>query len=180
MSSKLIEHHKIESQLTGLLNWFVVHTKPRQEELALSHLQRQGYACYLPRIRVERILRRKLQLVMEPMFARYLFIQLDSSPSAKSWSPIRSTVGVSQMVYFGSKPAMVDAALIHELQSREASFPEQILFKTGDRVQIKQGPFAGLEAVYQIKDAQQRALVLLELLSKKVTLPIDPAHLSAI
>ena len=160
--------------------WYVVHTKPRQEELALLHLQRQGYVCYLPRLKVEKVRQRKLQLITEPMFSRYLFIQLDSGLSAKSWSPIRSTVGVSQMVYFGTRPAMVDAALIHELQSREESLPEQILFKAGDRVQIKQGPFAGLEAVYQLKDAQQRALVLLELLSKKVTLPIDPAHLATI
>jgi transcriptional antiterminator RfaH len=150
--------------------WYVVHTKPRQEELALLHLQRQGYVCYFPRLKVEKVRQRKLQLITEPMFSRYLFIQLDSG----------STVGVSQMVYFGSRPAMVDAALIHELQSREESLPEQILFKAGDRVQIKQGPFAGLEAVYQLKDAQQRALVLLELLSKKVTLPIDPAHLAMI
>ena len=160
--------------------WYVIHTKPRQEELALLHLQRQGYICYLARLKVEKVRHRKLQLVTEPMFARYLFIQLDSGTSAKSWSPIRSTIGVSEMVYFGSKPARVDAALIHEIQSREASLPEQVLFKTGDRVQIKQGPFAGFEAIYQLKDAQQRALVLLELLSKKVTLPIDPAHLETI
>lgn len=157
--------------------WYVVHTKPRQEELALLHLQRQGYVCYLPRLKIEKLRQRKLQIISEPMFSRYLFIQLDSGLNAKSWSPIRSTTGVSQMVYFGSKPATVDAGLIHELQSREKSFPEQALFRTGDRVQINQGAFAGLEAVYQLKDAQQRALVLLDFLSKKVTLPIDPAHL---
>ena len=56
--------------------WFLVHTKPRQEDVALVNLERQGYRCYLPRLRVEKILRRKAVVVIEPMFSRYLFVRL--------------------------------------------------------------------------------------------------------
>ncbi len=146
----------------------------------MLHLQRQGYTCYLPRLKVEKIRQRKLQMVVEPMFARYIFIQLDSSASAKSWAPIRSTIGVSSMVYFGNRPATINSELISELQLREENTPQQIFFNAGDRVQIKHGAFAGLEAIYQLKDAEQRSLVLLEMLSKKVILPIDPTHLSKV
>jgi hypothetical protein len=92
--------------------WYLVHTKPRQEEVALANLERQGYECYLPQMRIERIRRRKAEVATEPMFPRYLFIRLDSSDQGKSRSPIRSTLGVSQLVHFGARAAKVDDALV--------------------------------------------------------------------
>ena len=43
--------------------WYVVHTKPRQEDKALLNLERQGYRCYLPRLTVEKIRRGKFAQV---------------------------------------------------------------------------------------------------------------------
>ncbi len=34
-------------------NWYLVHTKPRQEQVALENLQNQAYPCFLPQNRVE-------------------------------------------------------------------------------------------------------------------------------
>ncbi len=34
--------------------WYLIHTKPRQEHIALTNLERQGYTCYLPLLRVEK------------------------------------------------------------------------------------------------------------------------------
>ncbi|MEN9764019.1 MAG: transcription/translation regulatory transformer protein RfaH, partial [Pseudomonadota bacterium] len=39
--------------------WYLVHTKPRQEDIALMNLERQGYTCYLPRLSVEKARRRR-------------------------------------------------------------------------------------------------------------------------
>ena len=157
--------------------WYVVHTKPRQEDKALLNLERQGYRCYLPRLTVEKIRRGKVAQVTEAMFPRYLFIELDSSQKGKSWTPIRSTLGVHQLVHFGRQPARVDARLIDALRSREQSRPPEVLFQPGDRVTVVSGPLAGLEAVYQMTDGEQRSLLLLELLSQTVHMPVDTALL---
>lgn len=34
------------------LPWYVVHTKVRQEQTACENLARQGYAVYMPRIKI--------------------------------------------------------------------------------------------------------------------------------
>lgn len=159
------------------LAWYLVHTKPRQEAVAFSQLQRQGYPCYLPKIRIERIRRRKAEIVVEPMFPRYLFVQLDSSDQGKSWSPIRSTLGVSQLVHFGGQAARVDDRLIDLLCQREHVMPTEAMFNPGDLVVIADGPFAGIEAVYHIADAERRAFILLEILSKPVSMWIDATSL---
>lgn len=158
-------------------SWYLVHTKPRQEDVALANLQRQGYECYLPQMRIERIRRRKAEIATEPMFPRYLFIQLDSSDQGKSWSPIRSTLGVSQLVHFGARAAKVDDALVELLHQREQAMPMDAMFHSGDSVVITDGPFAGIEAIYQTADAGRRAFILLEILSKPVSMQIDAGRL---
>jgi len=159
-----------------MLNWYVVHTKPRQEQRALENLEAQGYQCYLPFIQIEKIRRQKLTLEQEPLFARYLFIELDASSGGKSWSPIRSTLGVSKLVAFGNEPIKVATQLIKLLRQDVQPLAGQriALHTSGDRVLIKDGPFAGLEAVYEMSDGEARAMVLIKLLSKttRLTLPI--------
>lgn len=159
--------------------WFLVRSKPRQEAVALANLARQGFQSYLPLFAAEKLVRRKSTVVQEPMFARYLFVRLDATGQGQSWSPIRSTVGVSKLVCFGSRPARVDDALIATLREREATQQADpiTLFAHGDSVRITEGAFAGLEAIYQMNDAEGRAMVLLDLLSKLVAMTLDAASL---
>lgn len=159
--------------------WLLVRSKPRQEAVALTNLARQGYESYLPLFATEKLVRRKSTLVQEPMFARYLFVRLDTSGNGQSWSPIRSTVGVSELVCFGNRHARVDDALIATLREREIAQQgtPTTLFAHGDSVRITEGAFAGLDAIYQMNDAEGRAMVLLDLLSKPVAMTIDAASL---
>jgi transcriptional antiterminator RfaH len=159
------------------LNWYLIHTKHRQEAVALTNLSRQGFECYLPMLKVEKIRQRKTALVSEAMFPRYLFIRLDACGTGQSWSPIRSTLGVTEMVRFGGHPAKVDAQLIELIRSREQSHLVQPKFAKGEQVVVAEGPFAGLEAIYQATEAESRSLILLEILSKPVPMHIDIASL---
>ena len=159
------------------LSWYVVHTKVRQEALAMTHLNRQGFECYMPMLRMEKLRRHKATTVTEPMFPRYLFIQLDTSGSGQSWSPIRSTLGVSQLVRFGGQPAVVDSRLIELLRSREQVGQPERLFKAGERVVVADGPFVGIEAIYQTASAESRSMILLDMLSKPVAMRIETASL---
>lgn len=167
----------MQQALVPQLAWYLVHTKPRQETKALVNLEQQGYACYLPLICVEKMRRGKAQVLSEPLFQRYLFIQLDCSEGGRSWTPIRSTPGVSTLVEFGRRPAKVDDALLQQLRAHEQSHPITALFNSGEMVRISDGPFAGLNAIYQCSDAEQRSLVLLEVLHKQVSLQINTAKL---
>jgi transcriptional antiterminator RfaH len=166
-----------EPSAPSTLSWYLVHTKPRQEDIALANLERQGYECYLPQMRIERIRRRKAEVATEPMFPRYLFIRLDSSDQGKSWSPIRSTLGVSQLVHFGARAAKVDENLVDLLRQRERGLPTEAMFHSGDSVVIADGPFAGIEAIYQTADAERRAFILLEILAKPVSMHLDAGRL---
>ena len=161
------------------MHWYLIHTKPKQEKCALDNLQRQGYQCYLPTLPSEKLRQGLLMVSDEPLFPRYLFIQLGHGDSAKSWSPIRSTKGVSRLVCFGGEPARVSDGLIELLRTQEVSAqsePER-LFKTGERVRLTEAPFAGIEGIYQMVDGDRRVMVLIELLSKLVAVRVAPTSL---
>ncbi len=103
--------------------------------------------------------------------------RLSAGDDATSWAPIRSTLGVSQLVRFRTRPAKVDDPLVDLLRSRELTQPTAPLLSQGDTVVITEGPFAGLEAAYQMADAEQRAIVLLHILSQPVPVQIGAASL---
>jgi transcriptional antiterminator RfaH len=143
--------------------WYVVHTKPKQEARALENLQNQGYVCFLPIMQVQKLRRQKVQWVTEPMFSRYLFIQLDDK--TQNWGPIRSTLGVSKLVSFGPQPTKVPAELVELLQQAPQETIER-MFAPGDTVQVASGPLQGLEGQYLKHDGESRAFVLIDLLGQ--------------
>ena len=98
-------------------NWFVVITKPRMERDACEHLVHQGFEAYLPFWVNLKKQRGAWQLVQSPMFPQYLFVR-PSSPEQSS-APIRSTRGVSQLVRFGSEPALASDLLVNEIRRLE-------------------------------------------------------------
>ena len=159
-------------------NWYLIHTKIRQERIALENLERQGFACFLPLIQVEKLRRGALQVVQEPLFPRYLFIRLGTDMESRSWAPIRSTNGVSRLVSFGQTPAKIADELVDELQAK-TSAADVVLrhFEPGEQVVVTEGAFVGVEAIYQMADAEGRVMVLLNILSKQVKLSVQAGSL---
>lgn len=156
--------------------WYVIYTKPREEQRALFNLEAQDYRCFLPMIERETLNRNKIKIVNEPLFPRYLFIHLASTIESKSWGPIRSTPGVSKLLKFGTEPARVDPQLIELLRNRTQALglvPIK-LYSPGTPVKITDGPFKGLDAIFQMTDGESRAIVLIEVLSKitRLHLPV--------
>ena len=142
--------------------WYVDQTKPRQDLRARDHLERQGLRCMLPLVRLEKIRRGIRQWSEEPLFARYLFIEI-GGPEAR-WSALRSTRGVTRIVRFGGVPAKLPSGWADAITSFHRE-PVR-LFAAGQRIVVTNGPFRGLEGIYQLADGEARAIVLLELLGK--------------
>lgn len=163
------------------MQWFVVQTKPRQEKRAILNLERQGYPCYLP-LRSKRKLKKGLASTdQEPLFSNYLFIQLDMSATGKSWAPIRSTLGVSRLVSFGSEPLSVEPELIELIQKLETDLEQtqpEPLFTVGQKVKVVEGPFQGIEAIYDLEDGDARSIVLINILGKQTRLHVLTRSLS--
>lgn len=124
----------------------------------------------------------KYMNIVEPMFPRYLFIHLNKSTD--NWGPIRSTLGVTEIVRFGSRPAFVPDDLVHSIQAKDdesgiQNFPERELTH-GNKVRIAEGPMIGYEGIFLGKNSQQRAMVLLEIVGNSARVELSEAQLELI
>lgn len=160
-------------------SWYLVYAKPRQEELALTNLVRQGYGAYLPRVREARKRQGRRIMVVEPLFPRYLFIYLDTHTD--NWGPIRSTLGVASLVRFGQEPARIPHELIDFLKAREGEaglheWAEQN-YRAGERVRVAEGAFRGYEGILLARNSRERVVVLLDILGRKVRTKVDMSQL---
>jgi transcriptional antiterminator RfaH len=152
--------------------WYVIQAHARQTERAEINLQRQGYTVYCPRLQTERIRRNRRLRVEVPLFSNYLFVRLHEWHD--NWYPLRSTRGVARLVTFGSRPLPVHDDLIAEIRRRIEHGNIAPAFEPGERVSITQGAFKGLEAIFRMYQGEQRALLLIELLHREmsVTMPV--------
>ena len=154
--------------------WYVIQSKPGQVQKAQQELEAQGFETYLPMLECERLIRGKQVRRLEALFPGYLFIWLSEIES--NWRPIRSTRGVAKLVSFGQQPATVPQSVIQEIRSSLAlrEEPEGRL-KRDQAVQITDGPFRNLRALFDQYDSQQRVFVFLELLGKwqRISLEIN-------
>ena len=160
-------------------SWYLVYTKPRQEEVAQTNLVRQGYGVYLPHVREARKRQGRRIMVVEPLFPRYLFIRLDTHTD--NWGPIRSTLGVASLVRFGQEPARIPDELIDFLRAREGEaglheWAEQE-FRSGDRVRVAEGALLGYEGILLARTSRERVVVLLDILGRQVRTKIAVTHL---
>lgn len=148
--------------------WYVIYTKPKQEVVAWENLERQGFPVYCPKITLKRRSSSGWKDVTEPLFPRYLFVQLTEGED--SFSPIRSTHGVSKMLRFGNRPAQISEQAIDAIKLQEQQLQqidnESFPWNPGDKVEIMEGPFAGLIGIFQERSDQQRVYLLLDLLGK--------------
>ena len=158
--------------------WCAVQTHARAEDKAVFHLRRQGYRVFLPKHLKRRRHARRVEWVPRPLFPRYLFVALD--PKAVRWWSIRSTIGVSDLVRFGNRPAAVPMGIISEIMARqdEKGLVKAHIgcsFRAGDQVKIVEGPLNELEGLFDSATDEERVTVLLNLMGRevKVRVPLE-------
>jgi len=159
------------------MKWYVIHTRPRQEERALENLDRQGYETWMPWMEVEKLRSGRITKVIEPMFSRYLFIRLDQVTT--NWGPIRSTLGVSKLVTFGNQAASIPEEFVQMLRGTPLKGAKHIL-KEGDAVEIVHGPLKGVKGIFQQQDGELRAMILIELINQSHKVQVSMQELRPI
>lgn len=169
--------HSRESACDLLVNpadWFCVFAKPRQENFARLHLDRQGMETFLPMLRTRASRGRNGRWLNSPLFPRYVFVR---PGSLDSFSRLRSTLGVASLVSFGGRPALVPPEVVISIRERcenEWITLEESEFRKGDRVTILAGPYQGMNAIFDAETSREdRVIILLEIMASVAKVSIE-------
>ena len=157
------------------MTWYALQHKPAQGDRALQHLQNQDISCFYPKISVEKIKAGKRFKKLEPLFPGYLFVNLEQTDPM--WSKLRSTRGVLRIVGFANKPAPISDSVIRHIKESLDSVAGQGGIKAGQAVQLNEGPFEGINAIFQSYDGEARAIVLINFMQKQQTVRVPVSAL---
>lgn len=155
--------------------WYAVFSKPRKELQVDSYLRNHGVKTFFPTYRVKPVNPRSS--TTRAFFPRYLFVYADLSEtgmSALQWVP-----GAVGLVQFDGEPAPIPDYFIDELRKRIAAVEAAgglnlDGLRKGDQVKITSGPFAGYDALFDMRlTGEERVQVLLHWLGREVKVKVD-------
>ncbi len=155
-------------------HWFCVKTNRYKEKWVTQQLSEWCAEVYLPLLRQYKKVRRQFNWVVEPLFPGYLFARVDREPAL---GKVRSTLGVATILSTSEDgPLVVDEAIINALRERSVNGVIEVRFvalRPGDPLEIIEGPFQGLAALFEKNlKAGERIIVLLDLLSSRVRVEV--------
>jgi transcriptional antiterminator RfaH len=153
--------------------WCCARTELRGEDKARHFLRLNGYASYVPLVRLQRIRRGRPGEKIEPLFPSYIFIAIQDG----RWWNARWCVGVLAVIMSGDQPAPVADRVLDEIRHREirgaVELPQAPGLHAGDRVKVTRGVLTGHFGLYAGMRPHERVEVLLGLLGsqQRVILP---------
>lgn len=160
------------------LSWYVVHTRPKQEDRASDNLITWGVETLTPKLHVKKYNQftgRSTQ-VIKPLFPGYVFARFKFN---ELYHRIRFTRGVHSLVCFNNKPIAVDDEIIDLVRSKlgdDGFVNEFEQLRGGDEVVINEGRFQNFCGVFErdMPDAD-RVRVLMNTVSFQAHIVVDRA-----
>lgn len=161
--------------------WYALYTKPRSEKKLAENLAKLGIEHYLPLLRKRKKWSDRYKWIEEPVFASYLFVHMDFERDSLR------VLKLPQAVYFVSTegvPTVIEAHDLELLRLAVDNYAESLVLRdtsalaAGETVRIKDGPFAGKEAVIERIQGKTLVVVAFPALNKSVQVEI-PVELIA-
>ena len=135
----------------------------------MLNLQWLGVEAFCPHLRQFKIIHRRKATVISPLFPGYLFSKFDQDTK---FCRVNYAPGVDNVVTFGSIPALVEEEIIASIKARIQNgyvHRQSPSFKVWQGARISNGPFPGVEALFQKNlSGSQRVALLLKTLSYQV------------
>lgn len=161
-----------------MLQWYLIHTHPKQEGRADGNLRAWRIETFTPMLR-ERcyngVTKAKTHRI-KPLFYCYIFARFDIT---NLYHKIRFTRGVNSVVSCGNVPTPVSEEVIQLIRAKVDAGGYVNLeepFETGDEIIIRDEPLQILKGIFQgyTKD-DERVRILLNAVSYQAHVAIDRA-----
>ncbi|MCS7228977.1 MAG: KOW motif-containing protein [Candidatus Kryptonium sp.] len=147
------------------LSWYVLQTKPKQENLVELYLNSANIEVFNPKIQEIRIVKEKRKKVIVPLFPNYVFAKLKPS----LFDLVIYTRGVRKILGVNGKPKPIKETIIEEIKERvnwnnHIYIPDKpetdSELRPGDYVVVINGPLKGFIGIIE-KINNTRAIVML-------------------
>ncbi len=151
----------------GYESWYVVQTKPNQEEKVIFYLSQKGITTYFPKTEICIYKGLKGYKKIKPLFPSYIFARCER----KEIYYICWIRGVKKVLWENTKPEPISDELIYSIKHLETKdgLIRKEKFKKNDLVRIRSGPFKDILAVFDYwASDKERVCLLLNLINAQI------------
>ena len=154
----------------GAARWHVLHVRSRQEKALCGDLEARGITHYLPLVRQSRFYGHRKTKVDLPLFTGYLFLlgTLDQAYTADRTGRVARIIPV-----FNQEQMDWELVNLQLAMQREPALVPYPFLRTGMRVEVRAGPFRGIQGVIENRAKDSRLVLQITTLGKAVSLEID-------
>ena len=159
--------------------WLAAYTKAQHEPSVARQLEAKQVVCLLPTYQRTKSWSDRVKRVAAPLFPSYVFVNVNHEERVR----VLQTAGVVHIVSVAGRPLPLSAeevAMLRECAARPAEFEPHALLRVGQRMRVKQGPFAGWEGVLAYKKNSTRLVVTLENIMRSVAVDLAGADVEAL
>ena len=159
--------------------WFALQVRSRREGLIATHLEGQGYECFLPLYKSKRRWSDRVKEIEQPLFPGYLFCRFD----LHNRGPLLMTPGVQQIVGVARTPMAVEEREIEAIRlALSSGLPNQPwpYMQVGERVRVNYGSLVNLEGILVNFKGSNRVVLSVTLLQRSVAMEIELAWVSPV
>jgi len=154
------------------LKWYVVQSKPREEERAHHFLVQKSLQTYLPRMEVITIRGGRSVMKEKPLFPGYLFCRFDPE---ESLAHVRWTKGVAKILPESVSPMPISEDIIaamRDLEQKDGIIRKKQL-ENNDRIRIAGGPMKHILGIFDHWTSEQgRVRVLLNFINYQASVEL--------
>jgi transcription termination/antitermination protein NusG len=167
----------LRAESDPLERWHVLHTKSRQEKALASALSAMGCAYYLPLVERARYFGRRKARVEVPLFPGYLFLwgTFDQAYEADRTKRVAQVITVADQTTLEWEIRNIRLAL-----ARKAPLSPHPYLQKGVRVEVRCGPFRGLQGVVESRRGRDRLILQVDAFGRAVSLEIEESLLDRI
>ncbi|MEO0413729.1 MAG: transcription termination/antitermination NusG family protein [Verrucomicrobiota bacterium] len=164
-----------ESETTG---WYVVRTKPKQENLAALSLRKYANLdeVFSPRIKFERKTMHGKKWFVEAMFPSYIFARFDIGTDLRT---VNATHGVLCVLRFADSYPTLPDSIIQELRDQFKEEENELIviepeIEDGQDIVVIDGALKGLETIVtRFVPGDKRVHVLMDILGEEREVAVD-------
>ena len=161
--------------------WFVVQTKPGDEDRVKTNLLNQEMEAYLPLLKTHRYSGGKMVEQIKPLFPNYLFAKLNVE---LHYYRVKWTRGVNKILGNGRGPIPISERVIGAIKERAGSDSFVTLvedLQEGDAICVTSGPLKDLMGIFKSSiSSKGRVRVLLSLIGVDVPVQISRLQIKKI
>jgi len=163
----------------GDRQWLAAYTRSQHEAMVARQLTAKEVAFLLPTYLRASNWSDRVKRLAVPVFPGYVFVHVSDDERVR----VLQTAGVVNIVSVAGRPSPLSAAevaMLTECAARPKALEPHPYLTVGQRVRVRQGPFAGWEGILAQKKNSSRLIVSLEQIMRSVSIDLAGADVEPV